>query len=271
MINLKRIPLKSALIACSIVTFISCKNSKSGDEKIEVTPKAQDATETTSNIRLEKLENSTAFKNASLRLIAPKSETIGETVKFNFDIKNYELGKQTEGVINDRLASSAKGQHIHFIVDNNPYSAHYSPIFEKEFSEGNHTVVAFLSRSYHESVKNKNSFVAKNFQVGNTQTNEKVDLSKPTLIYSRPKGEYSGADTKNLLLDFFLLNTTLSENGTKVKATINGEDFEITDWQPYVIKGLSKGKVTIHLQLVDNEDKLIEGPYNDVTREITLK
>jgi len=43
--------------------------------------------------------------------------------------------------------------------------------------------------------------------VGNAGEDMGVNLEEPTLIYSRPKGEYSGADTgKTLLLDFFLLN-----------------------------------------------------------------
>ncbi len=131
--------------------------------------------------------------------------------------------------------------------------------------------MAFLSRSYHESVKNDNSFIAKKMVIGNSTDDMNVDFDKPTMIYSRPKGEYSGADTENLLLDFFLLNTTLSETGNKVRATINGEEFMITDWVPYVIKGLPKGEVTIRLELLDGAGNLLPGGFNDVTRTVTLK
>jgi hypothetical protein len=95
-------------------------------------------------------------------------------------------------------------------------------------------------------------------------------MDAPTLIYSRPKGKYAGKDTENLLLDFFVLNTTLSESGHKVKATINGETFTIAEWAPYVIKGLPKGKVTIHLELVDANGDFVPGPFNEVTRTVTL-
>jgi hypothetical protein len=98
-----------------------------------------------------------------------------------------------------------------------------------------------------------------------------VNLEKPTLIYSRPKGEYSGADTENLLLDFFLLNTTLSESGNKVRATINGKEFSISEWAPYVIKGLPKGEVSIQLELLDEYGNMIPGGFNDVTRKVMLK
>lgn len=199
--------------------------------------------------------------------------TLGQAgeVDFTFEVGDYELGAQTEkNGAASMLANSDKGQHIHYIMDNDPYSAHYEPNFKKEVSEGTHYLVAFLSRSYHESVKNDNSFIAKKIVVGDAGDDMDVDLDEPTLIYSRPKGEYSGADTENLLLDFFLLNTTLSENGNKVRATINGEEFMITEWAPYVIKGLSKGEATIKLELLDGDGNLIPGGFNEVTRTVTL-
>jgi hypothetical protein len=96
-------------------------------------------------------------------------------------------------------------------------------------------------------------------------------MDAPTLIYSRPKGEYSGKGTENVLLDFFVLNTTLSEDGPKVKATVNGKEFIITEWAPHVLRGLPLGEVTINLELIDADGNLIEGPFNSVTRKVTLK
>ena len=59
--------------------------------------------------------------------------------------------------------------------------------------------------------------------------------------------------------------------GNKVLARINGQEFEIAKWQPYLIEGMPMGKNTIELQLVDKDDKPVEGPFNTVKREITLK
>ena len=52
-------------------------------------------------------------------------------VAFDFMVEGYELGAQTEGA-RMNLANSAKGQHIHLIIDNDPYSAHYDAGFTKE-------------------------------------------------------------------------------------------------------------------------------------------
>ena len=193
-------------------------------------------------------------------------------MEFSFKVENYELSAQTAGPNAQKLANSGKGQHIHFILDNQPYSAHYEPDFKKEVPEGVHHLVAFLSRSFHESVKNENSVVVRKLVVGENPKDELgINIKAPTLIYSRPKGEYKGKDSEQILLDFFVLNTKLSKEGYKVRAVINGEEFIITEWAPQVIKGLPLGEVTITLELIDEAGKSVSGPFNKVTRKIVLK
>ncbi|NKI32717.1 hypothetical protein [Croceivirga thetidis] len=266
----KLIVLPMALI---LITAFSCKQAKKeAEEASEEVEEMVD--EMKSTITLTKLEGSPAYSDAELVLNSPENTTIAESgaVDFNFAVNNYELGAQTESENATMLANSGKGQHIHFILNNQPYSAHYEPTFAKELPDGVHHLVAFLSRSYHESVKNENSVVVKKMEIGaDPQDTQGLDMEAPTLIYSRPKGEYAGKDTENLMLDFFVLNTTLSADGNKVKATINGEEFMIDEWAPHVIKGLPMGEVTIQLELIDGEGNAIDGPFNKVTRTVTLK
>lgn len=266
--------MKLKLIPLLLITFIAfnaCKEDKPKEPVVEVPVVEETPKEV---ISIEKLENSPAYEEAALVLNKPKANTIktaGE-INFDFSVNNYQLGAPTESVNATLLANSGSGQHIHFILNNQPYSAHYEPNFSKEVPDGVHHLVAFLSRSYHESVKNKNSVVVRKLEVGKNPVDSLgLDMEAPTLIYSRPKGEYVGAETENLLLDFFVLNTTLSENGNKVKATINGQEFLITEWAPQVIKGLNKGEVTIQLELIDEAGNLIPGPFNNVVRKVTLK
>lgn len=242
------------------LVFTSCKNLKKSELE-------------SNKITLEKLKDSPSYSDAAL-----KSSQLDSTfyfyntdINFNFDIENYNLGVQTESENAKILANSGKGQHIHFILNNQPYSAHYESNFKKNIPKGSHHLVAFLSRSYHESVKNENSVFVKNLIVGETYKDSIApNMDAPTLIYSRPKGTYSGKDTKQVLLDFFVLNTSLSDQGNKVKATINDQEFLITEWVPHVMKGLPFGEVTIKLELIDANGVVIPGPYNSVTRTVTL-
>jgi len=163
------------------------------------------------------------------------------------------------------LANSDKGQHIHFIVNNGPYSAHYINNFKKKLNDNNNVILAFLSRSYHESVKNPNAFILT--QIGEN----KIDLNNEFLFYSRPKGTYKGKDTEKLLLDFYLINTTISPEGNKVKATINDTEFIITEWAPYYLQGLPKGEIKIKLELINSKGELVDSPFNPSVRIVTLE
>ena len=264
------------LLVClfSIAVIFSCKEDKKNQNEDNNTTDIENKEEVTPEIKIQKLDDSPGYSDAELVMNSPSNTTMksGGEGDFNFTINNYTLGAQTESTNAKYLANSGKGQHIHFILNNQPYSAHYTGEFKKEIPEGVHHLVAFLSRSYHESVKNENSVVVKKFEVGNAPENTLgLDMDAPTLIYSRPKGTYVGKDTENLLLDFFVLNTTLSETGNKVRATINDKEFTITEWAPHVVRNLPMGEVKIKLELVDNKGKLIEGPFNSVTRTVVLK
>lgn len=257
----------------SFVLFTACDSTSSSEENNEV---ANDTTENmegqeSSSIRLTPFTESEEFNDAKLEWNEPAGDVAnaGDT-QFGFNVTNYELGVPTTGSENMDIAKSDKGQHVHLILNNEPYYAIYEPTWSQSLDAGNYVAIAFLSRSYHESVKNPDAFVVKHFTVGDAES-EDVDLNAPHMFYSRPKGEYAGADTKKVLLDFFLVNTDLSADGNKVRATINGEEFMIDEWQPYLIEGLPMGENTIKLELLDSEDNMIDGPFNEVTRTVTLK
>ena len=215
------------------------------------------------NITLTKVIGSPEYENASLNVKA--IEMVDKESKFSFNIENYDLGVQTSKNFDYQLANSAKGQHIHFIVNNGPYSAHYTDSFSKGFEKESNVILAFLSRSYHESVKNKDAYILT--QVGEND----IDLENEFLFYSRPKGTYKGADTENLLLDFYLVNTEISKNGNKVRATIQDTEFIIDEWAPYYIEGLPKGEINIKLELIDSSGNLIKTPFNPSIRNVILE
>ena len=227
-------------------------------------PLAYASCDNSKKITLTKLEGSPPYLNAK---ISTASITLGNENEyaFSFDVSDYELGAQTINNVESQLANSGKGQHIHFIVNNGPYSAHYINNFKKKLNNENNVILAFLSRSYHESVKNPNAFILT--QIGEN----KVDLNNEFLFYSRPKGTYKGKDTEKLLLDFYLVNTTISPGGNKVKATINNTEFIITEWAPYYLQGLPKGEIKIKLELINSEGKLVDSPFNPSERTVILE
>jgi hypothetical protein len=224
-------------------------------------------------IKLTSVKDSPLFKDAALVQLEPtfgtKLDTLG--VKFSYSVKNYQLTSQTNDAPNKHCSNSAKGQHIHLILNNEPYLAKYETSFTEKLKPGNYVALSFLSRSYHESLKHKKAYQLTQFTVGPKMEGSYVDLKTPMLFYSRPKGEYVGEDAKKVLLDFYLVNSSLSEKGYRIKATINGIEFILTEWITYAMEGLPIGENKIELELIDKNGKFVDGPFNKVSRIITLK
>jgi hypothetical protein len=223
-------------------------------------------------IKLTSFDDSPKFAEAALKMTEPAGGTapVGP-VTFKYELSNFQLTKMTGHDHSKEMANSMQGQHIHLIVDNEPYTALYEPTATKDLKEGNHIILSFLSRSYHESLKHKTAYDLRTLTVGKPKAGSNFDVNGQHMFYSRPKGEYVGNDTKKIMLDFYLVNTTLSPEGNKVRATINGNEFMLEKWTPYMMEGLPMGENKIKLELVDANGTVIPGPYNTVERTITLK
>ena len=144
--------------------------------------------------------------------------------KFTFNVTgdSYQLGAQTSDAEQKMCANSVKGQHIHLIVNNGPYNARYTASFDDvALDEGNYYLLAFLSRSYHESIKTKEAFTAQYVTVTDNIARNSESINDPMLFYSRPKGTYEGKkNTEKVMLDFYVINLELGDR-YKVLADIN--------------------------------------------------
>ena len=99
-----------------------------------------------------------------------ESSTVRLEVELSGDLKGYKPGMDPE---------TKMGNHIHVILDNQPYEAYYnieSVLFElRNVPDGEHTIRVFASRPWHESYKNEGSFDMVRFTVKNGG----ADVEKP--------------------------------------------------------------------------------------------
>jgi hypothetical protein len=182
----------------------------------------------------------------------------------------------------------ANGNHVHVILDGRPYKRiddAKAPIKLKDLDpsytvgEGEHVMVAFPSRSTHESVKPIGKAVplaVVPFWVGKkgTATWKPTD---PTFVYSRPKGANDGPPPpEGILVDWYLANAELGDGKFSLEATLTGPGLEsgkkvtIKSWTPWRIKNVRDGKYTLHMKLLDKDGKPVPGAWNDTTREFTV-
>lgn len=247
--------------------MVACNNADQTADDTEGMDNAPDVEAGKMNYTLTPFTPSVEYADASI-----ESMTYQDGM-FNFTLgeSDYELGVQTPDAEQKMCANSGKGQHIHLIVDNAPYSAQYTSSFEYDIADGDHYLLAFLSRSYHESIKTNAASVIQKITVADKSLTTQEDVMEPMLFYSRPKGTYTGkANTDKVMLDFYLANVDLGGE-YKVKADINGEVHLIDTWMPYYIEGLPMGENTITLTLVEANGGTVETPLNPVTRTFTLE
>ena len=257
------------LLALTAFALTACENTDPNDPDAGETLGIDDDTATaatTVKYMITPVTGETEFPTGAITKMEYKNGS------FDFDIAgDYTLGVATTDAVQEMCANSEKGQHIHLIVNNEPYMAKYTSEFDVELPDGEHYLTAFLSRSYHMSIKEPQAARTVKATVKDNSFAGVSDAAEPMVIYSRPKGTYVGADTKNVLLDFYLANVALGSD-YQVKVNINGEQEEMLRvWQPYFVQGLPMGDNTIELTLVDGTGKTVDTPLNPVKRTFTLK
>ncbi|HXT64828.1 MAG TPA: hypothetical protein VN696_17435 [Pyrinomonadaceae bacterium] len=313
--------LTSTLALCFISLFLtSCQTTNDNAHTTATTtaspPVAQELSvvprpQTIADMMKQRGEQDEA--KPALKVISPANNgTInGSTVEVKLD-----LSGDLKGYMPHKDPATGKGNHIHVILDNQPYEAYYElgqPFELRNVAEGKHTLRVFPSRPWHESFKNDGAFQLVSFTVKGggdaakpTTTNKgetmasptkspaasasptpahegkdmaksnagDLDLTKPLLTYSRPKGEYTGADADPIMIDFWLRNAKLQGEGGdyRVRYTVDGGTPGFIDsWNPIWLAGWMSGKHTVKLELVDKSGQPVEnGGYNSTTREINI-
>jgi len=152
--------------------------------------------------------------------------------------------------------TGVQGYSIAYLANNYSLSQFKSDIFNVEFLYGNNVFLAFLTDAKGVSIKTNKGSVLKNAVLGGVES--LFDMKQPHLFYHLPQMEVSAP-----ILDFYLVNTSISETGNKVKVTINETEFIINKWAAYKISGLKNIENSVRIQLLDKNDNLIDGPFND--------
>lgn len=213
------------------------------------------------NPELRSIEFKEPSGPVTLSIVSPKADEVvsGPDVTVKLDLKNYEV--------------KPEGQHVHIILDNEAYEACFDvtqPFVLKNVSPGAHTIRAFPSRAWHESIKEPSAFALVNFSVGKA-VKPLLDPTKPLLTYSRPKGKYEGEKAQKILFDFWVSNTSLTPDGHQVKWRLDNEKPQfITEWKPSYFENLSSGTHKLEIQLVDKKGKFVKGPFNKTVREFEV-
>lgn len=201
----------------------------------------------------------------------------------------FPLGSNIDADRNNEIRQSDKGQTLRIFIDDRPYIAlneantpndllddhdeYYDQTVEDDFydslSPGMHVLRTVPARSFGESLKGDGCFGASIFYYKTKKIDSSINLNGPYLTYNEPQGEYSS--TQPIMVDFYLTNCELSEDGYKVRLTIDGTSVRtLTEWTPYYVYGLTPGTHKVRLQLLDSRNHVVPGLFNDTQRTIRV-
>lgn len=299
----------AVLTACNQMSNNSHSNMDHSNMNMNSAPEAQNLSEIPRPQKIVDMMRERGAQDEAkpmLKVVEPKADS---TVASSIVKVRLEISGDLKGYKPMKDMTTGMGNHIHIILDNQPYEAFYNLDNEFELrnvADGEHTLRVFPSRPWHESYKTDGAFQIVKFTVknggadttkptttnsGNTVANSNpaptpegkdmaeskagnVDITKPLLTYSRPKGEYKGADTEAIMIDFWLVNAKLKDAGGdyRVKYSVDGGEAKFIDkWEPIWLTGWFAGKHKIKLELVDKNGNVVDnGGYNSTEREITI-
>lgn len=305
--------LLSLALAAFALLFASCSAGNSDNASTTATTTATPPTEQTLTLVARPQDISALMKargeqdeaQPALRIVSPGKNAVinGSKVEVKLDLRG-----DLKGYMPHKDPATGKGNHIHVILDNQPYEAYYElgqPFELRNVVAGEHTLRVFPSRPWHESYKNDGAFQMVTFTVKGggdsskpTTTNSgqtmatptpaasregkdvsastagELDAAKPLLTYSRPKGEYKDADADPIMIDFWLTGAKLRGDGGeyRVRCIVDDDEPKFLDkWEPIWLSGWIKGKHTVRLELLDKDGRPVEnGGYNTTSREITV-
>jgi len=229
--------------------------------------------------------------NIKTTILFPRSyEVEMNPVNVQVSLLGFPVGVMSDFPRKNEIYNDPNGQSLLIFIDNyHPFEIYNSFVNSLDQSniyydltltkmipynlrEGMHVIRTFPARSYGESLKNPQCFQASIFYIGSAINNLDVDLDGPYLTYNEPLETLTYDSEKPLLLDFYLSNIQLSQDGYKVKVTIDDSlNRVLTRWTPYYIYGLTPGQHKIRLQLIDGQNQVVPGIFNDVERIITIQ
>jgi len=249
------VPLLVFLISCS------CQNSPTDQKEIKLEEKAKVQDTLVPKLVLdEELKPSYSLEKNGIVLKAIE-EMVLTDVSLDLKITNDPIkpGVNSISIDVEGVDLASKEYGIQIIQNNGTYASYHQEINTIDLIEGNNVILAVLSNKEGQSLKKQKAFLFQNIEIG--EENVPFDIAAPHLIYNQPRETYSLND--RILVDFYLINTQLSEDGMKVKLSIDETEFIITQWNTFTLEGLEQGVHKVRIELIDREGNYVMGPFND--------
>lgn len=205
-------------------------------------------------------EDSSAYPDAILELYTPlgnQSFRPGK-VPFEFNIKNFSLNE-----------GGADAPQLFLILNGGDPIGFFSPIFQRELSQGTYRAVAYLVDEEGLALKSFGNYVDRDFLVGDSRPFPYS--AEPYLALNFPRNQQVVPLGQEVIIDFLVLGGDMDLDNLKVRIELNGISYESNQMLPVRVANLPAGDYQITLNLLRKDNKELEGPFSSVTKSFFVR
>ena len=181
------------------------------------------------------------------------------TGRLIFNPQNIRLGSPTPP--KNQFQRTNKGVQLHISLNQTTHDWSNQNILEYPIEDGDHQLYAFMVDSYKESIKVPQAVFGKSITVRQGRLARSHPIVQPMVLYNMPLGQYTLAPNDSILVDFVLLNTTLSPEGNQVELQLDDQTpWTTTEWQPFSLHQLQPGAHRMRLTLRNAAGQALAAP-----------
>jgi hypothetical protein len=205
-------------------------------------------------------EDSTSLPDAILELYTPLGNQVFRPgkVPFEFNIKNFPYMEQV-----------AENPRLFLVLNGGDPVGFFSPIFQRELTEGTYRVVAYLVDEEGHALKSFGNYIDRDFMVGESRAFPYS--AEPYLALHLPRNEQVVAFGEELIIDFLVLGGDMKLDGLKIQIKVNDFTYEIDHMAPIRVANLPFGDYKISVKLSRTDGKELEGPFSAVAKTIYVR
>ncbi|SFU02986.1 hypothetical protein SAMN04489724_3441 [Algoriphagus locisalis] len=245
-----------------ICLFAACSSEKERvNEAVVDLPQSQGAEAAPApQVKFFQYEDQAAYPDAILELYTPLGNQIFKPgkVPFEFNVKNFPFD----------LNETQEFKLFNILNGGDPVGF-YSPIFQRELSEGSYRVVAYLVDEEGFALKNFGNYVDRDFQVGDSRPFPYS--AEPYLVLNYPRSDQEYEVGTEVVIDFLVIGGDMKLDALKVSIQLNDFTYEIDHMAPVRIENLSAGTYQVKVRLLRADGKELDGPFSSVSKDIIVR
>jgi hypothetical protein len=205
-------------------------------------------------------EDSASFPDAILELYTPLGNQIFRPgkVPFEFNIKNFPY-----------LERVAENPRLFLIFNGGDPVGFFSPIFQRELTEGTYRMVAFLVDEEGLALNNFGNYLDRDFMVGESRAFPYS--AEPYLALNLPRSEQIFTLGEEVIIDFLVLGGDMKLDGLKVQIMVNDFSYVVDRMTPVRVANLPAGEYRVSVKLTRTDGKELEGPFSSTVKTIYVR